>query len=203
MTYLSKCMALMIMVCPFGIADTAADELSICAKKEDSLQRLVCYDKLAEKAKNIPLQQKTQQQLSVQDTTTESLEVFSSIEQRSQSQLALIKPNQADVAPVNKPKIVVDTTHNISQQQATFGYENKQSTENLIDQIKSTITKVKKDRFGSQTITLDNGQVWQQTSSTRLKFKRGQSVIIDRGALGSFFIGKENINKRIRAKRVI
>ncbi len=203
MTYISRCLALMILVSPFGIASTTIDELSICAKKEDSLQRLVCYDKLAQISKNKPSQQKTQQQPPVQVTTTERIDPLPLTEQRSQSKLVLIKPDQASISPVMEPKTVVDTTNNISQQQATFGYENKQSTEELIDQIKSKITKVKKNRFGSQTITLDNGQVWQQTSGTRLKLKRGQTVIIERGALGSFFIGKEGINKRIRAKRVI
>ena len=59
-----------------------------------------------------------------------------------------------------------------------------------------------KSAYGEQIITLDNGQVWRQTDSVRLKLVEGQSVTIKRGALGSFFISKENANKRIRAKRV-
>ena len=203
MTHTSKWLTLLILVSPFSIAVTAIDELSICAKKEDSLQRLVCYDKLAEISKNKSSQQKTQQQHPVQVTTTELLDPLSLVEQTPQSKRVLIKPEQPSISPVMNPKTGVESANNISQQQATFGYENKQSIEDLIDQIKAKIIKVKKNRFGSQTITLDNGQVWQQTSSRRLKLKIGQTVIIERGALGSFFIGKENINKRIRAKRVI
>jgi hypothetical protein len=203
MTYVSRWLTLTILVSPFSIAVTAIDELSICAKKEDSLQRLVCYDKLAENSKNKTSLQKTQQQLPLQVATTERLEPLSLVEQTPQSRRVLIKSEKVTVSPTMKPKTGAGPANDISQQQATFGYGNKQSTEDLIDQIKAKVIKVKKNRFDSQTITLDNGQVWQQTSGTRLRLKIGQIVTIERGVLGSFFISKENINKRIRAKRVI
>ena len=83
-----------------------------------------------------------------------------------------------------------------------FGQENKKSPKDLINQIQGKIVKVTKSAYGKQIVTLDNGQVWRQTDSVRLKLVEGQSVTIKRGALGSFFISKENANKRIRAKRV-
>lgn len=148
MTYFSKSVFLLAFMSSFAMANTLLDDLLVCAKNADGLQRLVCYDKLTEKTKN----------------------------------------NQ--------------TKQHKEQQQAEFGQENKQHTENLITQIQATIINIEKAPHGQLIITLDNGQVWRQTDNTRLKLIKEQVIIIKRGAMGSFFIGKVNANKRIRAKRV-
>ena len=124
------------------------------------------------------------------------------MERKDPSKPRLVTPKKITKSPTIILKKAVSKADTISQQQAIFGQENKQSTKDIINQIKSTILKVQKDRFGNQTISLANGQVWRQTDSTRLKLKKDQIVIIKRGAMSSFFIGKEDANKRIRAKRV-
>ena len=70
MTYLSRCAFLIILVSPFGVANTLLDELSICAKNNDSSQRLVCYDTLAKKTiSSQPKQLKLPQQIPSQAVT--------------------------------------------------------------------------------------------------------------------------------------
>jgi hypothetical protein len=171
MTYFSKYAILVTLISPFSMANTLLDELSKCAANNDSLQRLVCYDTLAEKTKNsLPKQHNLQNQVPLQVDKTKQASV-----------------NVAD------PSL---------QQQTKFGYENKQPTEDLIKQIKATITNIRKAPRGQLIITLDNGQVWRQTDSMHFKLSKEEVVLISRGAMGSFFIGKENRNKRIRAKRV-
>jgi hypothetical protein len=44
--------------------------------------------------------------------------------------------------------------------------------------------------------------VWRQTDGSHFRLSKDEVVIIERGALGSFFIGKEDTKKRIRAKRL-
>jgi hypothetical protein len=202
MTYLKRCVTLVILVSPFSMADTALDELSICAKNDDSLQRLVCFDKLADKAKKILTEQQQNTHLLPAQVTSKPLDNPSPIGQKSQSKPVLVEPDQAEGSLTDNPRTVVSNANIISQQQANFGNEGKQSTEDLINQIKTKIVEVKKDRYGNQTITFSNGQVWRQLDSTRLRLKKDQMVIIERGALGSFFIGKKDANKRIRANRV-
>ncbi len=206
MTYLSRCVVLILWVSPFAMADTVLDELSICAKNDDSLQRLVCYDSLADKMKNSQLKpQQVQHQVPLQITTDEPLKREDNTAQSAQeiqSNPVLPEPKQPQRSHIIKPQATVDVAHEVNQQQANFGQENKQRTEDLIKQIQATIIRVKKAHYGELIITLDNGQIWRQTDGTRLKLKKDQVIIIKRGAMGSFLIGKENANKRMRAKRV-
>ena len=203
MTYLSKYGLVIILVSPFGLANTLLDELSMCAKNNNSLQRLACFDKLTEKAKNGPQKQrKVQPQTSLQVVTTERVDNATQSPQQKMPELPLATSPPKKRSLLVQPQQTVDIADKASQQQAKFGHENKQRSEDLIQQIKATIIKVKKAHYGELIITLDNGQVWRQTDSTGIKLRKDQVVIIKRGALGSFFIGKENKNKRMRAKRV-
>jgi hypothetical protein len=199
MTYLSRCVFLMIFVSPIGVANTLLDELSICAKNNDSSQRLVCYDKLTKETKN---SQPKQRQASLKVTTTKKVDNVVQLAQKTQSEIVLagskISKELSVVQP--QPTTVVDNTE--KQQQAKFGDENKQRSEDLIQQIQATIVEVQKAPRGELILTLDNGQVWRQSDSTRLRLRKDQVVVIKRAALGSFFIGKENTNRLMRAKRV-
>ncbi|MGK0268394.1 MAG: hypothetical protein ACI8Y3_001011 [Paraglaciecola sp.] len=199
MTYLSRCVFLMIFVSPIGVANTLLDELSICAKNNDSSQRLVCYDKLTKETKN---SQPKLRQASLKVTTTKKVDNVVQLAQKTQSEIVLagskISKELSVVQP--QPTTVVDNTE--KQQQAKFGDENKQRSEDLIQQIQATIVEVQKAPRGELILTLDNGQVWRQSDSTRLRLRKDQVVVIKRAALGSFFIGKENTNRLMRAKRV-
>jgi hypothetical protein len=197
MTYLSKSAVLIVLISPLSMANTLLNNLSICAKNTDSLQRLVCYDKLAEVAENDLLhQQKMQQPISQQISTS----MPSVQKKQNNSVLSEITPPQK--AQTIKPQPTIDVTNKVDLQKASFGQEDKQRSKDLIKEIQAEIVQIKKGAYGQQIITLNNGQVWRQTDSTSLKLRKGHVVIIRRGAMGSFFIGKENANKRIRAKRV-
>jgi hypothetical protein len=166
MTYLGKFGLLLILVSPFGMANTLLDKLADCSKNNDDLQRLTCYDEVVAKAKNSQTKQHIEQhQAPLQVATTKQV-------------------------------------NHTNQQQSEFGQEDKQRAKNLIKQIQATIISIKKAPHGELIITLDNGQVWRQTDSIRIKLRKDHLVNIERGAMGSFFIGTENANKRIRAKRV-
>lgn len=180
MTLIQKCAILAALVSPIGSANSLQEKLSLCAKNNDSLQRLVCYDKLVENTKN--------------NSQTSSQPVV--------SEPTPIQSNQQKELAVTQPKQTVTQANSVVQQHTNFGMENKQSAKNLIEQIQAKVVKVKKGPYGDQIITLDNGQVWRQTDDTRLKLSEGHQVTIKRGMLGSFFIGKENVNRRMRAKRV-
>jgi len=197
MTYLSKSAVLIVLISPLSMANTLLNNLSICAKNTDSLQRLVCYDKLAEVAENDLLhQQKMQQPISQQISTS----MPSVQKKQNNSVLSEITPPQK--AQIIKPQPTIDVTNKVDLQKASFGQEDKQRSKDLIKEIQAEIVQIKKGAYGQQIITLNNGQVWRQTDSTSLKLRKGHVVIIRRGAMGSFFIGKENADKRIRAKRV-
>lgn len=67
------------------------------------------------------------------------------------------------------------------------------------------VAQVTTRRDGRLIVTLENGQVWLQTEGRRLREPReGETVraVLDRGALGSFFMELDYVNARFRARRV-
>lgn len=101
---------------------------------------------------------------------------------------AAAKPKQE---PANKPT------------NSKFGLEHKQYLdENSAEQITATVTKVKKTAYGHLKIYLDNGQIWKQTTTDRLKLKAKEVIIIERALLGSFTLKKADSNNRYKVKRL-
>lgn len=88
------------------------------------------------------------------------------------------------------------------QEHSDFGLERQKALENVNDKLTSAVANVMADPYGKLTVTLNNGQVWKQSDSTRIKLDSGDTVTVERAALGSFMLSKEGQNKRIRVKRV-
>jgi hypothetical protein len=200
MTYLSKCALLVIFVSPISTANSLLDELAMCAKNTDSLQRLVCYDKLANDTKSKPPKQP---QVTSKDSIVERVDSIVKVAPKIQPEKVLAVSNHHKKPAVAEPQsVVVVIANSVKQQQASFGKEAVKRPEDRIKQLKAKVVKIQKAPYGELIITVENGQVWRQTDSTRFRLSKDEMVIIERGVLGSFFIGKENSNQRIRAKRV-
>jgi hypothetical protein len=199
MTYLNKCALFVIFVSPMSIANTLLDDLSICAKNNDSLQRLVCYDKLAKDTKN---SQPKHQQATLKETIVEKVDSDVQVAQKNPSETVIAVPELPQKSSVVQPQSAGIIANTVKQQQAAFGKEASKRPAGLIKQIKANVVKIQKAPYGELIITLENGQVWRQTDSIRFRLSKKEVVIIERGVLGSFFIGKEDTNKRIRAKRL-
>lgn len=71
-----------------------------------------------------------------------------------------------------------------------------------LDEITSTAKSIRRDSRNKLVVTLTNGQVWQQTDAAALNLKLNSTVIIKRGAMGSFRLGNPESNRRIRVKRI-
>ncbi len=88
------------------------------------------------------------------------------------------------------------------EQQAAFGLPMKSPAENLHD-ISNRIGKIETAGHGARILTLENGQVWRQVgSSSQPRLKPGDTVNIEKGALGSFILKKQGSNRSLRVKRI-
>ncbi|WP_404398571.1 hypothetical protein [Idiomarina loihiensis] len=88
-----------------------------------------------------------------------------------------------------------------NDEEASFGIENREK-KTVVEKIYATVVKITKSRFRDTTYQLDNGQVWARKDSSRLKISEGDKVFIERGALTSFYMGRESQNTRIRVERL-
>lgn len=69
-----------------------------------------------------------------------------------------------------------------------------------LDQIEATIARIDKKANGKTVITLDNGQVWLQTDSRRVRFSEEDKITIHRVSFGSYMLRTEE--KVMRVKRI-
>jgi hypothetical protein len=71
-----------------------------------------------------------------------------------------------------------------------------------IDRIVATITNIRSSAGGKAIITLDNGQVWTQIDSSKLRLSSYDKVTIRRASLGSFMLNKSGSKTPMRVKRI-
>ena len=79
----------------------------------------------------------------------------------------------------------------------------KRETHGELSEIAATVTAVSTKPYGQLVVTLDNEQVWGEIATgSKLKLKPGDTVKIERGALGSYVLitanGRSSKVSRIR-----
>lgn len=83
-----------------------------------------------------------------------------------------------------------------------FGIAPKPVQEDVVDKIYLDVESIAEDPYGALKITFTNGQVWKQTESRKFSLKVGDKVYIEKAALGSFLMGTESRNAKVRVKRL-
>ncbi|QYJ97244.1 hypothetical protein K0J45_17305 [Shewanella alkalitolerans] len=149
-------------------------QLSQCAAHQDKLDRLICYDNLAAKV---------------------------GYKSQANSHVAPVSKPAPAAQPKPAPQAAAVVASTPAASEASFGKVQKVEKVEL-DKVNLTVASVQKNAHGALTITFDNGQVWKQNDSRRFRLKAGDKVYIEKGALGSFLLGKEDANATIRVKRI-
>jgi len=163
-----------------------ANSIQTCAKLTSDQKRLSCFDNIAAPLVAAPIKEfvaPITEPIVVQEVTEVDAVVVSS------------KPSQTT------------TPSQIStQQEDEFAKEHLEKTAEQkaeeINSIELTIASLKKLIRGQWKISFDNGQKWQQKDSASIRLKIGDSVVLERGALGVFYLKKSGTKKRIQVKRL-
>lgn len=149
-------------------------QLTQCAATADKLDRLICYDKLAESVK-------------ADTISTQAIPATVAIVAVPTTAAAIVAT--APQAPTAK---IADD----------FGMEAKRVQENTVDKIYLEIQSIAEDAYGDIKVTFTNGQVWKQTDGRKYNVKQGETVYIEKAALGSFLMGTDDRNAKVRVKRL-
>ncbi|MBW8189938.1 hypothetical protein K0504_02740 [Neiella marina] len=178
-TNITGLVACLLISVPAANAVDWQAEWQLCSSVSNDKQRLACFDGITKRQFASPERQ---------DLTSNTKPVVPVADVPEQS----ISASSEAAVVAAKP----------SAQQA-FGLEReiaKQQTKEL-DEISAEVTAVSKDPYGKLTLTLDNQQRWKlQEKGPRLK--TGDTVIVSRGALGSFYVNKAGVSRKSRAKRL-
>ncbi len=152
-------------------------QLTQCAGITDKLERLVCYDNLAASI----------QVTTVTNNTTAPIAVA-----------PVVTPAAAPAAVATAAPVAAAAT-NVED---NFGMEVKRVQENTTDKIYLDVESIAEDAYGALKITFTNGQVWKQTENRKFNLKVGEKVFIEKAALGSYLMGTESRNAKVRVKRL-
>ncbi|MDT3296594.1 hypothetical protein Q4Q57_15745 [Shewanella sp. SP2S2-6] len=170
-------MAAAIMLVSVQANASIEQQLTQCAATADKLDRLICYDKLAENVKSVtPALASTQAAPATVATTV-----------AAPTAVAV-----AATAPQAPAANIVDD----------FGMEAKRVQENTVDKIYLEVQSITEDPYGAIKVTFTNGQVWKQTDGRKFNLKQGEKVYIEKAALGSFLMGTDERNAKARVKRL-
>jgi len=93
-------------------------------------------------------------------------------------------------------------TTNTTDNKDIFGFESKKVNHLSPEQVAVQVVNVRTDARDKKIFTLASGQVWQQKESGTYNLKANKAVFIKKGALGSFFLGQLERNRKIRVKRI-
>lgn len=123
-----------------------------------------------------------------------------------------LAPKHVKQPIVDKPKAqvvavvpLIDAKKSVEQKNIdNFAKEHlkKSNAEEGPSSLFSTVTKVKQLLRGQWVIDLKNGQKWQQTDTARIKFKIGNKIRLDKGAMGSIYLYKDGSQRNIKVKRL-
>lgn len=166
-------MAATIMLVSAQANASIEQQLTQCAATADKLERLICYDNLAGSVNGtVPANMSTQAAPAV----------------------AVAVPTAAVVATApqaSAAKIADD-----------FGMETRRVQENALNRIDLEVKSIDQDPYGAFKVTFTNGQVWKQIEDRKYNLKQGDKVHIEKAALGSFLLGIDGRNAKVRVKRL-
>ena len=98
-------------------------------------------------------------------------------------------------APTPEEKFGKSASEAYREQQEAFGKEE-------IRELASKVVKLRRMGNYKVEITLDNGQIWHQITSSYLKLKVGDDILIKRAALDSYKLVKVGNNRPMKVRRV-
>jgi len=88
--------------------------------------------------------------------------------------------------------------------EASFGAEQLVNKDPAlaVTAITAKVVDINESLRGLRTFIMDNGQHWSEPESNRLRIKKGEEVVLKKGALGAYFLSKQESNRTMRVKRI-
>ncbi|MEE4210423.1 MAG: hypothetical protein V2I43_14310 [Parvularcula sp.] len=193
----------------FGLAITAAqvsdDALSRCAVMTDDRARLACFDEAVR-----PLRESALAEAAARDRTEQARADEARLRAaerdleaaRREAEEARNRARAAEAALAAKEAAEEST----ERQRFGSRFDSKEREEE-IKEISGGVESVTFDPYGMVTVTLENGQVWEQLDADSRKLStfdadRAEDATVERGILGSYRMRLEPLGKSIRVRRV-
>lgn len=206
-TYLASVLTLVVS----AATQAQQNEMQRCAAMEDSLERLVCYDNMAknqQRQHGEDMQQRQQMGQQQQEMGKQQREMGQKRGKKQGQEGRQHGQHMAEQAREKGQTMRSERNHREDDDRQDnaerFGMEHKNADQQgKIEKLQVKVAERREDPYGNWIITLENGQVWKQTESVGyFRWQEDDDYYIERGALNSFFFGREGANRRFRVTRV-
>lgn len=157
-----------------------SDDIIACRSIESTAERLDCYDKAV-------------------DRRNQSV----AKPQAAAATKAVVEPRVAAPAPATPAtEDASDDKYFGLSDEEVLKAEKRSAGATDIEELKASVIRLRSTGSGKHLISLENGQLWQQTDSNRFRISVGDDVVIRKAALGSYMMRKAGSKRSIRVKRV-
>jgi hypothetical protein len=165
-----------------------------CAQQKDSLQRLVCYDRIFLADEASPVAAAAAPAAVAAPVAAAPAAVVAPV---AVAPAAVAAPAAAAVVAAPKPAAVAPALGDESLK------KNKKDVVEAPKSMEARVTAVRETRPQLFRMTLENGQIWQQMESSSLfHVKNGDSVRIEKGSMGSYRMSLTKGSGWVRVTRV-
>jgi hypothetical protein len=178
----------LLLIASGSQAQDIATALKACSGEENSLKRLICFDHIVKDINQYEVAK-------IPYSATAKV-----VSKAMPAAATVSKQSAVSAAAASEP--LPTKQKSVDQAEADFGLEHKKAAELTEDRLYAQVSSISKDPYKNLIITLVNGQVWQQTEALYFKMEVNDTIYIERGALSSFFLGRDDNNRRIRVKRI-
>ncbi|WP_444907751.1 hypothetical protein ACJJIR_06705 [Microbulbifer sp. SSSA008] len=114
-------------------------------------------------------------------------------------ELAKCSRIEADIKRLSCYDMLTDSLKDRAKNE--FGKKQKSVVTETPSFIEARIVSITKGAYHKSLIKLDNGQVWRQNDDSRIHWKTGSLVVVEKAMLGSFFMQAKDGGRKVRVKR--
>jgi hypothetical protein len=170
-------------------AESLEVDIVLCSKESNPLERLVCFDKIAE-------------QINASEQRIEAITSSSPVQAVPPVAIDTdVNPIPVEDALSSTPETEVEVEDEID----SFGLPQASKDVTVLDdgELNSVIKKIQRSPRRPVRFILENGQVWENSDNSTMGLPSvGDAIVISPGALGSFYLRKADINRTFKVKRI-
>lgn len=167
--------AMLLTAIPAAADDIAStDAVYACASLNDDMARLACYDDAVGRLK--------------------AAEEAGEVTTVSKAEVEEVQREAFGFSLPSLPKLAMPR----------FGSDGDKEDDGTINSVTTGVASIKTSKINGLTVTLDNGQVWQQTDTRRVSYSKRKGVEeaeVKKGSFGSFMM-KLDGGPAFRVKRL-